>query len=59
MKRKIGSATLVVVLFSVIYMLYATSTYADVRHMKNKYMEYEKEIIEKYEKEYNTLVYDL
>lgn len=59
MKKKIGSATLVVVLFSVIYMLYATSTYADVRHMKNKYIEYEKEIIEKYETEYNTLVYDL
>ena len=36
MKRR-GSATLVIVLFSIVFMLYATSTYADVRHLRNKY----------------------
>ena len=52
MKRK-GSATVVIVLFSIIYMLYATSTYADVRHLRNNYDDYEQRIIEKYETDYN------
>ena len=51
MKKK-GSATLVVILFSTIFMLYTVSTYADVRHMKKTYGEYEKEIVNMYEKEY-------
>ena len=58
MKKK-GSATLVVILFSTIYMLYTASTYADVRHMKNMYEDYEKEIITLYEKEYQDKVNSL
>lgn len=57
--KKIGSATIVVILFSIVFMLYASSTYADVRHMKNQYNEYEKDIIEKYENEYNNKVQEL
>ena len=52
MKRK-GSATVVIILFSIIFMLYATSTYADVRHLRNKHDEYEQYIIERYEIEYD------
>jgi len=55
MKKK-GSATLVVIIFSIIYMLYTASTYADVRHMKRTYEEYEKEIINMYEQEYENVV---
>lgn len=51
MKKK-GSATLIVILFSTIYMLYTASVYADVRHMVKTYDNYEKEIIDMYEKEY-------
>ena len=58
MKRK-GSATIVIVLFSIIFMLYASSTYADVRHLRNKYDEYEQYIIEKYETEYNKKIQEL
>lgn len=54
--KKRGSATLVVILFSTIFMLYTVSTYADVRHMKKTYDEYEKEIVNMYEKEYNSMV---
>lgn len=57
--KKLGSATIVVILFSIVFMLYASSTYADVRHMKNQYNEYEKNIIEKYENEYNNKVQEL
>lgn len=55
MKKK-GSATLVVILLSTIFMLYTVSTYADVRHMHKTYNEYEKEIVNMYEKEYNDMV---
>lgn len=57
--KKIGSATVVVILFSIVFMLYASSTYADVRHMKNQYDEYERDIIEKYEIQYNNIVQEL
>lgn len=57
--KKIGSATVVVILFSIIFMLYASSTYADVRHMKNQYDEYERDIIEKYEIQYSNTVQEL
>ena len=57
--KKIGSATIVVILFSIVFMLYASSTYADVRHMKNQYDEYERDIIEKYEIQYNNTVQEL
>lgn len=58
MKKK-GSATLVVILFSTIYMLYSASTYADVKHMKNMYEDYEEEITVLYEKEYQEKVNNL
>ena len=58
MKRR-GSATVVIILFAIVFMLYATSTYADVRHLKNKYNEYEQNIIQKYELEYNKKVQEL
>lgn len=58
MKRR-GSATVVIILFAIVFMLYATSTYADVRHLKNKYNEYEQNIIQKYELEYNNKVQEL
>ena len=54
--KKRGSATLVVILFSTIFMLYTLSTYADVRHMQKTYNEYERGIIEMYENEYNDMV---
>ncbi len=57
--KKIGSATVVVILFSIVFMLYASSTYADVRHMKNQYDEYERDIIEKYEIQYSNIVQEL
>ena len=56
---KKGSATIVIILVSIIFMLYATSTYADVRHLRNKYTEYEEYIIEKYEIEYNEKIQEL
>lgn len=57
--KKIGSATVVVIVFAIIFILYSSSTYADVRHMKNNYLEYERYIIEKYETEYNNKIQEL
>lgn len=57
--KKIGSATVVVILFAIVFMLYASSTYSDVRHMRNQYNEYEQDIIEKYEVKYNNKVQEL
>lgn len=57
--KKIGSATVVIIMFGIVFMLYSSSTYADVRHLKNNYDEYEKNIIEQYEKEYNDIVFEL
>lgn len=57
--KKLGSATVVVIIFAIVFMLYSSSTYADVRHMKNQYNEYESYIIEKYETEYNNKVQEL
>ena len=54
-----GSATIVIILFSVVFMLYATSTFSDVRHLKNKCDEYEQDIIERYEQEYNNKLQEL
>lgn len=59
LKRKIGSVTLVVIISSIVFMLYATSTSSDIKHMKNKYNEYEKNIVEIFEKEYNQIVEQL
>lgn len=49
---KKGSATLVVILSAVVTILYASSTYADVKQLKKTYEEYEGKIIEIYENEY-------
>lgn len=57
--KKRGSATLVVILFSTIYMLYTASTYADIRHMKKTYEKYEQEIISIYEQKYEEIVNEL
>ena len=57
--KKVGSATIVIILFAIVFMLYSSSTFADVRHMKNNYNEYEQKIIEKYENEYNNKVQEL
>lgn len=56
---KKGSATVAIILISIIFMLYATSTYADVRHLRNKYTEYEEKIIERFETEYNEKIQEL
>lgn len=56
---KKGSATLVIIMSALIFMLYATSTYSDVRHLKNSYENYKKDIINKYEQEYNNKVQEL
>ena len=57
--KKRGSATLVVILFSTIYMLYTASTYADIRHMKRKYEEYKIEITKIYDLEYQRMINEL
>lgn len=57
--KKVGSATVVIILFAIVFMLYSSSTFADVRHMKNNYNEYEQKIIEQYEDEYNNKVQEL
>lgn len=58
-KKKIGSATIVIIVFAVVFMLYSSSTFADVRHLKNNYEEYERDIIERYEEDYNLTVQEL
>ena len=39
--------------------IYSSSTFADVRHLKNNYEEYERDIIERYEEDYNLTVQEL
>lgn len=46
-----GSATLVVIMSAIIVITYATSTAADVRHMKYMQERYEKNIRNIYEKD--------
>lgn len=48
-----GSATLIVIITSIIFMIYAESTYADVRHMTIMHDNYEKDILEMYNTKYN------
>lgn len=57
--KKIGSATVAIVVVAMVFMLYATSTYADVRHLKNKYNEYEHDIIQIYKIDYNNKIQEL
>lgn len=56
---KKGSATIAIIVMSIVFMLYASSTFADVRHLKNKYNDYEKYIIDQYEQEYQNTLYQL
>ena len=58
MKKK-GSATIVIIIVSIVFMLYASSTYADVRHLRNSYKNYEQQIIEKYEQDFELKVQEL
>jgi len=44
--KKTGSGTLVVVISSLIFVMYVSSTYADVRHLKYMQEQYEKKIID-------------
>ena len=46
--KKTGSGTLVVVISSLIFTMYVSSTYADVRHLKYMEEQYEKNIISIY-----------
>lgn len=48
--KKTGSGTLVVVISSLIFIMYVSSTYADVRHLKYMQEQYEKKIIDTYSK---------
>lgn len=48
-----GSATLIVIIASIVFMLYSQSTYSDVRHMSNMQEQYEQNLLEKYNNDYN------
>lgn len=64
MKKKVrGSGILVVVLSAIAFLIYTTSTYAEVEHFSILQKKYETDIISYYEKDidnisdvYNTLV---
>ena len=59
-KNKIkGSATLVVIIASVVFMLYAQSTRADVLHMTKMHEKYKESILNKYNIEYTEKVNEL
>lgn len=52
MKNKFrGSGTLVVIISAIVFLIYATSTFSDVRHMKYMQEEYENNIREMYERD--------
>ncbi len=53
--RNNGSGTLVVIISSLIFVMYASSTYADVRHLKHMEEQYEKKIIEVYAEDVNNV----
>ena len=58
MKKK-GSATIVIIRVAIVFILYASSTFSDVRHLRNTYDKYEKDLIEKYEQDYDIKVQSL
>ena len=59
-KSKIrGSATLVVIIASVVFMLYAQSTRADAKHMTNMHEKYKESILNRYSEEYTEKVNEL
>lgn len=59
MKNKLnkikGSGTLIVIISAIVFIMYATSTFSDVRHMKYMQEEYENNIREIYEKDLKIL----
>lgn len=57
--RKKGSATVVIIVVAIVFTLYATSTFADVRHLKNSYEKYEQELIKKYQEDFDLKVQEL
>ena len=50
-----GSGTLIVIISAIVFLTYATSTYADVRHAKYMQEKYENNIREMYEKDLDIL----
>ena len=54
-----GSGTLIVIISAIVFLTYATSTFADVRHMKHMQEKYEDNIREIYEKDLDRLNFDL
>lgn len=54
-----GSATLVVIITSIVFMLYAQSTRADVIHMTNMHEKYKVNILKNYEEQYQEKVKEL
>lgn len=54
-----GSATLVIIITSIVFMLYAQSTRADVTHMTNMNKKYKHGILNRYNKEYTQKVEEL
>ena len=57
--RKKGSATIVIIVVAIVFTLYATSTFADVRHLKNSYEKYEQQVINKYQEDFDLKVQEL
>lgn len=55
LKRVKGSGTLIVIISAIVFMIYATSTFSDVRHMKYMQEKYENNIREIYEKDLKIL----
>ena len=53
-----GSGTLIIIISAIVFFTYATSTFADVRHMKYMQEKYEKNIKEMYEKDLEVLLLD-
>jgi len=51
LKKLKGSGTLIVIISAIVFLIYATSTFSDIRHMKYMQEEYEKNIKEIYEKD--------
>ena len=50
-----GSGTLIVIISAIIFLTYATSTFADVRHMRYMQEEYEKNISSIYSQDLEVL----
>ena len=58
LKKVMGSGTLIVIISAIVFLIYATSTFSDVRHMKYMQEKYENNIREIYEKDLDILETD-